>query len=154
MFLDVTGVPKHFLIWLSVINTKLKSTQRVLSKWHVENVENCASKSTLVMHMRLHEGVDSLSRGGGACDICNMTYQTKNGLQQHPQTHLEEKIEASTAHICEVCRKKFNMGTSLSCHMRSAHYVPNYTCSICNRAFTCKSGLGTHKPMIRLVFIH
>lgn len=94
------------------------------------------------------------------CDVCVMTFTTKDSLKKHKQKHMQETnaLLPRTAQVyCKYCKIPFNSIMSLTQHMHEEHdenarpkigkikeTKPQFLCSICKKSFQTAAALTTH----------
>nr|CAD7443317.1 unnamed protein product [Timema bartmani] len=124
--------------------------------------KSLASKQTLYIHMRFHNG--NLFQ----CILCGKTFNTKEGRNAHERAHTGEKQFCcdicgkffgnkqllrvhrgihfdDRPHTCSYCSKAFRRRTHLVQHIRTHTGEKPYACEICPRAFAQVGDLSKHK---------
>ena len=105
-----------------------------------------ASKSNLKRHVAtVHEG----RLKSFACGECTGKFSTKHASQRHVSAvHLHERD-----HVCERCRRGFNLASTLRHHARycgeKSFAGKRFACSACSACFSLKSDLDVHRVNAR-----
>ena len=102
------------------------------------------------------------------CVVCNKSYKTKESLRKHTSsfhTNQETKENKMKKHLCQTCGRSYSSSIRLASHMYQMHEKGNATnpsvelsqssskpmpktivkCQICERSFTTKESLYSHK---------
>lgn len=92
------------------------------------------------------------------CDQCTKTFLTFESLEKHLAVHLEEKIKEANnngclkPYSCEVCGKSFGNKKYCRRHIYRIHNkkkpdkaMGKFCCDICNKVFSHRTTLSSHK---------
>eukprot|EP00088_Acartia_fossae_P067883 TRINITY_DN8514_c0_g2_i5.p1 TRINITY_DN8514_c0_g2~~TRINITY_DN8514_c0_g2_i5.p1 ORF type:complete len:373 (-),score=53.35 TRINITY_DN8514_c0_g2_i5:87-1175(-) len=104
-----------------------------------------------------------------SCDICGVTFKTKQGLESHKnfmhiqnqpasceicakvlknekclKIHMEVHSDAIFRHHCEMCGKSFRWKNNLTRHQRRHADAAPYKCTVCNKAYKDPQTLRNH----------
>jgi uncharacterized Zn-finger protein len=94
-------------------------------------------KTSINKHIRIkHHGQKPFS-----CDICKMSFVTKNNMEDHQWQH---KGMRSRPFKCQLCRKAYLRQSLLEAHMRSHRGVKPFVCNECGLQFSNKSNWQRH----------
>ncbi|XP_069606585.1 gastrula zinc finger protein XlCGF53.1-like isoform X1 [Ranitomeya imitator] len=120
-------------------NKRYKQRERVLirkKQYSCSECEKCfISKSTLLIHQRIHTGEKPYS-----CSECGRCFNQKTNLVTHQRIHTGEQLFS-----CSECGKGFNKKINLVTHQRIHTGEKPYSCSGCGKCFTDKSSFGRHQ---------
>ncbi|GAB0091422.1 Zinc finger C2H2 superfamily [Sergentomyia squamirostris] len=74
------------------------------------------------------------------CDLCDKTFQRRQGLRMHYQIHTDER-----PHACQNCGKAFRCRSHLNRHMITHTGEKRYKCNYCGKTFTQSGSLRIHE---------
>ncbi|KAK0182562.1 hypothetical protein PV327_000687 [Microctonus hyperodae] len=87
------------------------------------------------------------------CDFCNGSYSTRSAFEEHSTKHLQEdgypgyscvfQLNASTAFICNICRRIYDNLLDLIKHWVT-HEVIKFICTVCNEKCSSYASFETH----------
>ena len=103
------------------------------------------------------------------CSICDLSFQSRNGLYYHQNAKHKEtekfcckdcgkqftykgnlkdhvnSIHLGIKHRCDQCDKEFTSLSNKTTHIKSVHNQIRYPCNMCNYQAKQKSNLNSHK---------
>ena len=129
---------------ISRVHMKKDKTGEDQKKASKYSCKKCEFTSTAAQdfydHMKIEHGEEIV------CDVCEKTFSNIHNLKLHQETvHLKNKTAA-----CYVCGKHFDHIRYLKAHMEIHSDTHKFSCSKCERRFSCKASLiahqETHKP--------
>ncbi|CAM9765918.1 unnamed protein product [Lampetra planeri] len=95
------------------------------------------------MQLYLPSGSSS-APGEEKCDICNVSFSSRESLWEHRKLHMEK------GYACDLCGKRFLDSLRLRMHLLShSANGQSYSCEQCGAAFTKESSLEHHREAHR-----
>lgn len=105
------------------------------------------------------------------CDLCNLSFKTRNAVYSHIQKHLGQKFLCNicgkclsdrnnltkhhkTVHLkeknyqCPTCEKRYDSSYRLRIHQNSHQNIRQFPCPLCPLKFLTSSALSRHKQTV------
>ena len=143
-FFQIHEVKEHCKIHNSISEIEDLRNQPKSLKTHVEKLEvNLKSKKLIKVRSGKAEIKSKRKKVDFVCEICNVKFAYKQGLERH----IIAVHEGKRAFKCDSCGKSFQAKQVLQNHTNSVHEKKKFPCSYCDRILSRRDKKIAHEML-------